>query len=85
MLSPSYYTKLWYSNMLGHNKARFQSSATFTSQLRVTGFQICAIGISYKTPLHRASHIYVTWFDKQGLIAFLLFQLKELITPCLWQ
>ena len=53
-LSPSYYTKLqWYVNgMLGSS---FKSSAKLKSS--VTGLQICAIGISYKAPFHRANHL----------------------------
>ena len=35
---------------------KFQDSTKFTSQ--VMGFQICAIGISYKNPFHRAGHIF---------------------------
>ena len=40
----------------GYIRTKFQSSTKFTSQ--VTDFQICAIGISYKTPFRRAGHIY---------------------------
>ena len=40
--------------MLGYIRTKFKSSAKFTSQL--IGFQICVIGISYKTPFCRESH-----------------------------
>ena len=38
----------------GNIMTKFQSGSKFKSQ--VMGFQICAIGISYKTPFCRASH-----------------------------
>jgi len=42
--------------MLEKIRNKFQSSAKFTSQ--VMGLQMCAIGISYKTPFRKAGHIY---------------------------
>ena len=46
------------------DRAKFQSSAKFTSQ--GMGFQICAIGISYETLFRRAGHNYTVLSTLKG-------------------
>ena len=70
-LSFSYYTKYkcYVRGILRSSFIKFQTK--FTSQ--VTGFQICAIGISKKNPFCRACHYFIKSIWSFLLINFSLF------------